>query len=192
MLYIWTNSPPWTSELASAEKKKTLCLPDVLSVTLHKVIGGCWDCVDSQKNILTFLELQQVEQMAFSPVPHHSLSFPSSCPIVHFSYLTVSLGRIQHLLKSMENLLLNLFGFGSCFLWSFLPLAMTEPKSPLWPLNGSVSVSASPLFSLHALLQESQQSNDGENCVEQTHLGSVAGKKTCENFSVWITLKHFL
>lgn len=145
---------------------KILRLPDVLSVTLHKVRGGCWDCVDSQKNILTFLELQQVEQMVFSPTPHHSLSFPSSCPIVHFSHLSVGLVWIQHPLKSMENLPLTLFGFASCFLWSVLPLAMPEPKSLFWPLNSLDPACVSSLFLLPALCQEPQQSSDGESCME--------------------------
>lgn len=103
-------------------------------------------CIDSQRNILTLLELQQAEQMAFSSIAHHSLSFPSSCPIVHFSFLTVTLGLIQHLLKLVENLPLTLFGFESCFLWSLLPLAMSETRFLLWPLNGLDYVCASFSF----------------------------------------------
>lgn len=106
------------SKRAVSMSWKILCLPDVLRVTVHKVRGGCWDCIDSQKNILTFLELQQLEQMVFFPTPHHSLSFPYSCPIVHFSHLSVSLVWIQHPVKSAENLPLTLFGFASCFLSS--------------------------------------------------------------------------
>lgn len=160
------NSFPSLSKRAVSISWKILCLPDVLSVTFHKLREGCWGCIDSQKNMLTFLELQQVEQMVFSPTPHHSLSFPSSCPIVHFSHLSVILVQIQHPLKSTESVPLTLFGFASCFLWSLLPSAMPEPKSLLWPLNSLDPVCASSLFSLPALCQESQQSSDGESCVE--------------------------
>lgn len=132
--------------ISCKKKKKQLCLPYVLSVTLHKVRGGCWDLHWQPKDILPLLELQQAEQMVFSSIAHHSLSFPSSCPIVHFSYLAVTLGWIQHLLKLVENLPLTLFGFESCFLWSLLPLAMSEPRSLLWLLNGLDYVCASFSF----------------------------------------------
>lgn len=159
------NNLPSLSKRAVSISCKVLCLPNVLSVSIHKVRGGCWDCVGSQKSILTFLELQQVEQMVFSPTPHHSLSFPSSCPIVHFSHLSVGLVQIQQPLKSMENLPLTLFAFASCFLRSPLSSNIPETKSLLWPLNSLNPVCASSLFSLPALCQAPQQSSDGESCV---------------------------
>lgn len=158
--YIWTaHLLKLGKPLVSAEKCRVSPMCSVLHFT--KLEGGCWDCVDSQKNILIFLELQQVEQMVFSPTPHRSLSFPSSCPIVHFSHLSVGLVQIQHPLKSMENLPLTLFGFASCCLWSLLPSAIPEPKSLLWPLHSWDPVHASSFSSFPVLCQEHQQSSDG-------------------------------
>lgn len=114
--------------LASAEKNYVYLMCLVLHFT--KLEGDAEICVDSQRNILTLLELQQAEQMVFFSIAHHSLSFPSSCPIVHFPYLTVTLGWIQHLLKSVENLPLPL-NLAFCDLSSLWLCLNPDPFSDL-------------------------------------------------------------
>lgn len=133
--YILTISSAWASMLVASAAKSYIS-PMCSVLHFKKVRGGCWACAGSQtKKTLAFLGLQQVEQMVFSPTSHHSLSFPSSCPIVHFSHFSVALVWIQHPLKSMESLPLTLFGFASCSLPSPLPSGMPGLKFQHRPLN---------------------------------------------------------
>lgn len=136
------NFPSLDKRVVSISWKK-LCLPDVLSVTLHKVRGGCWDLRWQPKEYTyspraaasrtdgIFLHCPSLSVLSFL-MPHCSFSIPHC----HFG-LDSTPAEVSGESPT---------AFESCFLWSFLPLAMPVPRSLLWPLNGLDYVCASFSF----------------------------------------------